>query len=108
MPSFLCINYKFPVIIGKGAIVMITWNLFFMMSLFTCSKYTHYNYSLVAIIVASLALSYPLVGWLTDTRFGKFKVLRAATFLLAIAIILKSIGTLIIPLILSGHLASDK
>ena len=97
MPSLLCINYKFPVIIGKGAIVMITWNLFFVLSLFTCSKYMHYTNGLFAVIVASLAVSYPLIGWLADTRFGKFSVLRAASYLLAAAITLNSIEVFLIP-----------
>ena len=76
---------------------MITWNLFITMPLFTCSKYTDYTYSLIAIIVASLAVLYPLIGWLADTRFGKFKILHASSFLLLVAIILKSVGIFIIP-----------
>ena len=48
-----------------------------------------------AVILASLALSYPLIGWLADTKFGKFKFLRASSYLLAAAIVLKSIGVLV-------------
>ena len=96
MPSLLCIKYKLPVIIEKKAIVMIIWNLFFALSLFTCSKYNLYTYSVIIIMVASLSVSYPLIGWLADIRFGRFKVLRAGSYPLAAAIILKSIGKFII------------
>ena len=97
MPSLLCITFKFPAIIGKGAIVMIIWNLFFTMSLFTSRQYVIYTFDLVAIIMASLAVSYPLIGWLADTRLGKFNVLLTSSYLLAAAIILKSVGTFITP-----------
>ena len=97
MPGRLCKKYKFPLIIGKGAIVMITWNRFFALSLFTCSKYMYYTYSSVIAIVTSLGVSYPLIGWLADARFGKFKVLRASPYLLAAAKIFKSIGVFVIP-----------
>ena len=75
---------------------MIVWNLFFATSLVACTIVTDNTYSFVLLTIGGSMVSYPLIGWLADTRLGKFKVLCAAKWLLLVSIILKNTGTFIV------------
>ena len=83
-------RYRLPVISGKGAILTIVWNLFFATSLLTCNI-PQQNELMAGLFV----VFYPIVGWLGDCKFGKYKVLRAAPYFLLSSIVLHNLSVFV-------------
>ena len=69
---------------------MIVWNVFFDISLFTCSIPQQKQ------LYAGLFLVfYPIVGWLGDCKFGKCKILQASLYFLLASIVLYNLSVFV-------------
>ena len=98
------IRYRLPKISEKGAIIMIIWNFLFAVSFFSCSLKLVFGPSHV-IVITSLTIVYPIVGWLADSWLGKYKFLQSAMYLLLVAIILKTIEMFFITSLVLNYMA---
>ena len=85
-----CLNYRFQKIREKGAVLMIVWNAFFAVSLLSVGTDLAYGRD-EQIVVCSLTLLYPVIGWLADCCIGRYRVLKVASYSLLLSIILKGI-----------------
>ena len=96
------LNYRLPRITSKGAVVMIVWNLFFTISFMTCISLTPFGLS-QCLVVMSLSVLYPAIGWFGDTWSGKYALLQAAQYFLLVTIICQSLATFVIPSLVVSH-----
>ena len=85
-----CLHYRFQNIREKGAVLMIVWNAFFAASLLSVGTDLTYGRN-EQIVICSLTLIYPVVGWLADCWIGRYRILKVASYSLLISIILKGI-----------------
>ena len=85
-----CATYRLPKFSEKGAIFLLAWNLIFTTSLTMCCTNTLLDYS-TAIEFPAIVILCPIIGLLSDCWIGRFKVLKAATYFLLVAIILKGV-----------------
>ena len=84
------LNYRFLNVKEKGATLMIVWNVFFVISLLATASNLDYG-TPRQILVCSLTLLYPVVGWLADCWIGRYRILKVASYSLLISIIFKEI-----------------
>ena len=87
--------YRFPKITDKGTVLLLAWNLIFTTSLTMWANHMLYDYGTM-IEFPTIAILCPIIGLLSDCWIGRFKVLKAATYFLLVAIILKGV-TIITP-----------
>ena len=69
---------------------MIVWNVFFDISFFTCSIPQQKQ-----LYAGIFLVFYPIVGWLGDCKFGKYKVLQAALYFLLASIVLYNLSVFV-------------
>ena len=84
------LRFRLPLISHKGAILMIVWNVFFDISLFTCSIP-----QLTQLYAGVLIVFYPIIGWLGDCKFGKGKILQASLYFLLASIVLYNLSVFV-------------
>lgn len=100
----LRMRYRLPMISEKGAVIMIVWNVFFCTSFCSCGIRLVFGSSQL-VLIACMTVIYPIVGWLADSWFGKYRFLQCATYLLLAAIIIKAIETFFVPSSVLAYLA---
>ena len=90
-----CPKYKLAKITEKGAIFMITWNLFYTIALFSCVTELLLTKNIALILVCSSTILYPVVGLVIDIWIGTFRIIKLSMYFLLASIVLKNIYLLI-------------
>ena len=86
-------RFKLPKISERGAILMIVWNVFFVISMIICGFAQQLEIVQLGIL---LVFSYPIVGWLGDFKFGKYKFLQSASYFLLSSIVLHNLSVFVL------------
>ena len=94
LPS--CCGYRLPRITSKGAIAMIAFNFFSMMSSVTCISLTDFTMP-QCLVTIPLCLLYPVIGWIGDAWTGKYAILQIALHSLLVTIICQGLANFVIP-----------
>ena len=91
---------------NKGAVCVLVWNYLLFtafyrlnlfdshIQLFKCRSSNNAVYSVIYLGLSTLL--YPVIGWLADSRFGRFKVMTTSLFILWVGLILSVATDLII------------
>ena len=92
------LRYRLPIISEKGAIIMIVWNFFFMMSLFSSASQIiqskdYYIQLIEFAVILSLSI---LIDVAADCWIGRYRILQMGMYILLLAVIFTAIDTLII------------
>lgn len=98
MKSVCCCTRGSRWLRNKGAVCVLVWNYLLFTAFYILSglysqsqlfKRISVNESVNSVIFLGLStLLYPLVGWLADSRFGRFKVITTSLFILWVGLIL--------------------
>ena len=87
----------------KGAILILIWNylVFSVYHLFQVGYkeswfYHPFQVSATGIIMWSMAILFPIGGWLADSRIGRYKVIHYSTLIMWIGMLLATFGELLL------------
>lgn len=93
----MCRRYRLPLISEKGAILMVVWNVLFATALYSLQIPVElYNKNYIWFALGCSGVAYPIIGWLSDSKVGKYKIIQLSVYLCLFSIILRNIHLYII------------
>ena len=98
-------KYRVRWFYSKGALLVLFWLLLItfviisMMSVLPSIKYSTDGYWIYGVLLLLSILTVPLTGWLADTKFGNYKVVRFGVLLLFLATVFNCFYHLIAPFV---------
>lgn len=90
-------SYRMRKIKNKGAILIIVW-CYLVTSTFLLLKYvgsSQYNDAIFYSTQAVIGLTLPLLGWLSDVRFGRYMVISCSLWILWISSVLYTVASVL-------------
>ena len=80
-PRRRCCHYRRQKIHSKGAILIVFWTAL-TSAFYWLNHFTLYRANIIQYILkGSLYLSFPITGWIADTWFGRYKVIKTGLFI---------------------------